>query len=296
MAMVPSYNRSRNKGTNVKKLSIVTICLQPPNLCIRLFTTFLLVNPSPFRARWCCPGRSYSVALSALDVLLPSLWGFPVFPQYTSKSHKYFDNASAAAHILIPNRIGFLIMYCLIGQYLPLYMSMASSTVICWLGVHMVRKQWQTSSIIYMSLCNLSYVGLSLSYTSTSTFATCKHLVINWNRSWVIHWDISGHQNSGSICDQYNIHDGNFFNPISKKMPMYARNSSTQNEIHSLPLLVVPFFSSITLEAYRLLFLIMRCCSFNDQNFWKSPASDGRRPYECVHPGSGPVNSRGALL
>jgi hypothetical protein len=32
-----------------------------------------------------------------------------------------------------------------------------------------------------------------------------------------------------------------------------------------------------------------------DQNLSNSPSSEGRQPYGCVHPSSGPVNSKGAL-
>jgi hypothetical protein len=196
----------------------------------------------------------------------------------------------------MPKRMGFLGIYCLIGQYLPLYISMASSTVICWFGFHMLLKRWCTSSTIHLSLCNLSYVGLSLSCTSIRALATCKYLLINSKRSRAIHCAISGDQKSSSVHDQYNRFDGNLFNPIIKQIPMYALNSSTQSGVHSLPLRMVPYFSSMTSEAYRLLSLTMRLCSFRDHFFWKRPISEGRQPYGCVHPGSSPVNFRGALL
>ena len=79
-------------------------------------------------------------------------------------------------------------------------------------------------------------------------------------------FDIIGHLNNGWSRDQYKQRDDNFFNPISKQIPIYTQNSSKRNGRQSHPPLVLPSFALITLEEYLLVSFTICLYSLRVQN------------------------------
>jgi hypothetical protein len=199
------------------------------------FTTWRLCSPTPFLLLRFWPFASLMYVIS-LSLSLSSSCIVQIFPQYTLKFHKYFNNASAATHTIIPKNTGFLSMYYLIGQYLLLYMTMLSSTINCWLDDHILLKCPWTSSSIHLILWSISYVGLVQSMLLCNAFATYKQLVIFSNLSLVIIWDIIGQCKRRFSVDQYRHVEGNFFTSINRQIEKYALNSPKSSGIHSNPL------------------------------------------------------------
>jgi hypothetical protein len=130
VAMMLLSNKSKNNGIDMKKLSMVMMWLLPTKSFKSYFTTWRLCSPTPFLLLRFWPFASLMYVIS-LSLSLSSSCIVQIFPQYTLKFHKYFNNASAATHTIIPKNTGFLSMYYLIGQYLLLYMTMLSSTINC---------------------------------------------------------------------------------------------------------------------------------------------------------------------
>ena len=135
VAMMPLSNESKNNSIDMKKLSIVIMWLLPTKSFKSYFTTWCLCSPTPFLLLRFWPFASLMFVIS-LSLSLSSSYIVQIFLQYTSKFHKYFNNALATIHTIIPKNTGFLSMYYLIGQYLPSYMTMLSSTIDCWLDDH----------------------------------------------------------------------------------------------------------------------------------------------------------------
>ena len=118
--MVPRSNKSIIKGTEVKKLSTVTMWPRLSNSYRRFVTTSIAWRPSPFPLYRTCSSSKQGRPLSLKESYSSSSCRFLIFLQYTLKFHKYFNIASAAAQIFNPNLTSLYSMYCLMGQYLPL--------------------------------------------------------------------------------------------------------------------------------------------------------------------------------
>jgi hypothetical protein len=100
LAIMLLSNKSKNKGTNVKKLSIVTMWPLSTKPFLRGFTTFLPWRPSPFPLRNTSGSEELSPSLSSSDLLF-TLCELPPFLQYISKFYRYLDKASTTARTLI---------------------------------------------------------------------------------------------------------------------------------------------------------------------------------------------------